>query len=44
MAFSAQTDHGQCERKDTVLCGIGKEISKVKAKVRACSSTFHGAL
>lgn len=44
MAFSAQTDHGQCERKDAVLCGIGQETSKRKAKVRFGPVTFHSAL
>lgn len=33
MAFSAQTDHGQNEHKDAVLCEIGKETSKDNTKV-----------
>ena len=44
MAFSAQTDHGQCERKDTVLCEIGKETSKEKTKVCVYSVAFHVGL
>nr|XP_058960083.1 vacuolar protein sorting-associated protein VTA1 homolog [Pocillopora verrucosa] len=32
MAFSAQTDHGQNEHKDAVLCEIGKETSKDNTK------------
>ncbi|KAJ7381305.1 hypothetical protein OS493_001426 [Desmophyllum pertusum] len=32
MAFSAQTDNGQNERKNAVLCEIGKETSKDKSK------------
>lgn len=44
MAFSAQTDHGQCEQKDAVLCRIGKETSKEKAKVCSNSVDFSVAL
>lgn len=44
MAFSAQTDHGQCEQKDAVLCRIGKETSKEKAKVCTNSVDFSVAL
>lgn len=44
MAFSAQTDHGQCEQKDAVLCRIGKETSKEKAKVCSNSVNFSVAL
>lgn len=32
MAFSAQIDHGQNERKDVVLCEISNETSKDKGK------------
>lgn len=41
MAFSAQTDHGQNERKDAVLCEIGKETSRDKTKVCTCSVDFN---
>lgn len=44
MAFSAQTDHGQCEREDVVLNGIGKETTKEKAKVCRSCATFQGVL
>ena len=43
MAFSAQIDHGQNERKDAVLCEISNETSKDKGKVCACSVTFYCA-
>lgn len=43
MAFSAQTDLGQNERKDAVLCEIGKETSKDKGKVCACTIAFYSA-
>lgn len=43
MAFSAQTDLGQNERKDAVLCEIGKETSKDKGKVCAYSTALYGA-
>ena len=33
MAFSAQTDHGQREREEGVLCGINQGTLKVKATV-----------
>ena len=33
MAFSAQTDHGQSERKEGVLCGSNQGTLKVKATV-----------
>lgn len=43
MAFSAQIDHGQNERKDAVLCEISNETSKDKGKVCACFATFYCA-
>ena len=43
MAFSAQIDHGQNERKDVVLCEISNETSKDKGKVCACVETFYCA-
>lgn len=33
MAFSAQTDHGQSDRKEGVLCGSNQGTLKVKATV-----------
>ena len=44
MAFSAQIDHGQNERKDTVLCEISNETSKDKGKVCACFVTCYCAV
>lgn len=43
MAFSAQIDHGQNERKDAVLCEISNETSKDKGKVCACFVAFYCA-
>lgn len=43
MAFSAQIDHGQNERKDAVLCEISNETSKDKGKVCANFVTFYCA-
>ena len=43
MAFSAQIDHGQNERKDAVLCEISNETSKDKGKVCAYFVTFYCA-
>lgn len=43
MAFSAQTDHGQCERKEAVLGGIYREKSRERTKVRTCYVTLQSA-
>lgn len=44
MAFSAQTEHGQSERKDVVLCGINQDTLKVKATVGFCCLIFPALL